>query len=84
MYKLLIVEDDLIIAQGLQKHFEKYHYEVSCVENFENVLDDFIQYKPILSYLIFIYLFLMATIGVKKYERFLKFLSSLYLQQMKT
>lgn len=46
MYKLLIVEDDLIIAQGLQKHFEKYHYEVSCVENFENVLDDFIQYKP--------------------------------------
>ena len=46
MYKLLIVEDDLIIAQGFQKHFEKYHYEVSCVENFENVLDDFIQYKP--------------------------------------
>lgn len=46
MYKLLIVEDDLIIAQELQKHFEKYHYEVSCVENFENVLDDFIQYKP--------------------------------------
>ena len=28
MYKLLIVEDDLIIAQGLQKHFEKYHYDV--------------------------------------------------------
>ena len=44
--RLLIVEDDLIIAQGLQKHFEKYHDEVSCVENFENVLDDFIQYKP--------------------------------------
>ena len=28
MYKLLIVEDDLIIAKGLQKHFEKYHYHV--------------------------------------------------------
>ena len=25
MYKLLIVEDDFIIAKGLQKYFEKYH-----------------------------------------------------------
>lgn len=83
MYKLLIVEDDLIIAQGLQKHFEKYHYEVSCVENFENVLDDFIQYKPDLVLLDIHLPFLMATIGVK-IRKISQVLSSLYLQQMKT
>ena len=34
MYKLLIVEDDFIIAKGLQKHFEKYHYDVQYIEDF--------------------------------------------------
>ena len=46
MYKLLIVEDDFIIAKGLQKHFEKYHYDVQYIEDFENVLDDFLEFQP--------------------------------------
>ena len=50
MYKLLIVEDDLIIAKGLQKHFEKYHYHVKYVEDFENVLDEFVEFNLILFY----------------------------------
>ena len=46
MYKLLIVEDDFIIAKGLQKHFEKYHYDVQYIEDFEHVLDDFLEFQP--------------------------------------
>ena len=46
MYKLLIVEDDFIIAKGLQKHFEKYHYDVQYIEDFEHVLDDFLAFQP--------------------------------------
>ena len=34
MYKLLIVEDDFVIAKGLQKHFEKYHYDVQVYRRF--------------------------------------------------
>ena len=46
MYKLLIVEDDFIIAKGLQKHFEKYHYDVQYIEDFEHVLDEFLKFQP--------------------------------------
>ena len=46
MYKLLIVEDDFIIAKGLQKHFEKYHYDVQYIEDFEHVLDEFLEFQP--------------------------------------
>ena len=46
MYKLLIVEDDFIIAKGLQKHFEKYHYDVQYIEDFEHVLDEFLEFRP--------------------------------------
>ena len=46
MYKLLIVEDDFIIAKGLQKHFEKCHYDVQYIEDFEHVLDDFLAFQP--------------------------------------
>lgn len=46
MYKLLIVEDDFIIAKGLQKHFSKYHYDVQYIEDFEHVLDEFLEFQP--------------------------------------
>ena len=42
MYKLLIVEDDFIIAKGLQK----YHYDVQYIEDFEHVLDEFLEFQP--------------------------------------
>ena len=44
--RLLIVEDDFIIAKGLQKHFEKYHYDVQYIEDFEHVLDEFLEFQP--------------------------------------
>ena len=46
MYKLLIVEDEMNIANTLKNHFEKYNYVCHIVENFERVLDTFQEFQP--------------------------------------
>lgn len=46
MYKLLIVEDEMIIANTLKNHFEKYNYDCHIVEDFERVLDTFQEFQP--------------------------------------
>ncbi|TCJ01721.1 response regulator transcription factor [Cytobacillus praedii] len=46
MYKLLIVEDEMNIANTLKNHFEKYNYVCHIVENFERVLDTFQDFQP--------------------------------------
>lgn len=83
MYKLLIVEDDFIIAKGLQKHFEKYHYDVQYIEDFEHVLDEFLEFQPDLVLLDIHLPFLMVIIGVKKFGKSHKSLLFLFLPLMK-
>ncbi len=46
MYKILIVEDDMMIAKTLSSHLEKWDYEVACVEDFKNVMEIFAEYDP--------------------------------------
>jgi len=46
MYKILIVEDDIIIAGTLKEHFEKWGYEASYVEDFERVMEKFFAFLP--------------------------------------
>lgn len=46
MYKILIVEDEKLIANELKKHLEKYQYDCYTLENFEQVLDDFQKIAP--------------------------------------
>lgn len=46
MYKLLIVEDDAVIAKLIQQHMESWGYESVCVENFQEVLQIFIAQNP--------------------------------------
>lgn len=46
MYKLLIVEDDAVIAKTIQRHMESWGYEAVCVENFQEVLSLFIAENP--------------------------------------
>jgi len=46
MYRILIVEDDEIIANSLEKHLNSWGYEASCVEDFQNVMGKFADYKP--------------------------------------
>lgn len=46
MYKILIVEDDLVIAQGLKSSLEMWGYEVNCIQDFKNVIGEFIAFDP--------------------------------------
>ena len=46
MYRILIVEDDRVIAQTLASHLCRWDYETKCVEDFKNVAKEFRQYDP--------------------------------------
>lgn len=46
MYRILIVEDDMTIANAVRKHMEGWGYEVRCVEDFKNVLAEFASFLP--------------------------------------
>lgn len=46
MQKILIVEDDVKIAQYLQKEIEKYGYDVYLVSDFTNVMKTFHNFGP--------------------------------------
>ncbi len=46
MYKLLIVEDDNVIAKSVKAHMEGWGYEAVCVLNFEDVKKVFIEEQP--------------------------------------
>ena len=46
MYRLLIVEDDAVIAKAIQKHMEAWGYEAACVEDFKDVMKTFLEWKP--------------------------------------
>lgn len=46
MYRILIVEDDLNIANGLKRHIETWGFSVTCVEEFQSVMETFFQVDP--------------------------------------
>ncbi|WP_338752698.1 response regulator transcription factor [Bacillus sp. FJAT-52991] len=46
MYKILIVEDEMNIANTLKQHLEKYGYHCLIVVDFERVLDTFQDFQP--------------------------------------
>lgn len=46
MYRILIVEDDEIIARSLKRHLESWDYEAACVEDFSNVMAEFTTFAP--------------------------------------
>ena len=46
MYKILIVEDDEVIAKTLKVHLEKWGYQARCAENFKQVAKEFKEYAP--------------------------------------
>ena len=45
-YRILIVEDDEIIAKTLKEQFGKWNFDAECVKNFSNVDDEFMKYNP--------------------------------------
>lgn len=46
MYKILIVEDEVNIAETLKNYLEKYGYESYIIKDFEKVLDVFQEVEP--------------------------------------
>ena len=46
MYKILIVEDDEIIAGAIQKEIRSWGYDARQAEDFEHVLQEFASYDP--------------------------------------
>lgn len=46
MYKVLIVEDDAVIAKAIKQHIESWGYSVKCIENFQTVMEEFAAFDP--------------------------------------
>lgn len=45
-YRLLLAEDDSVIASEMKRQLEKWSYEVHCVQDFGNVLAEFAACSP--------------------------------------
>lgn len=46
MYKILIMEDDLAMAQAIQREMTAWGNEAEYLEDFQNVLTEFAEYGP--------------------------------------
>lgn len=46
MHKILIVEDDQVIASSVKNHIKSWGCEAMCVDDFENVMIIFASYSP--------------------------------------
>lgn len=46
MYKILIVEDDPVISRTIKEQLEQWGYDSFCVENFQQVAEQFLTYDP--------------------------------------
>ena len=46
MYKLLIVENDAVIANSIRAHMQSWGYEAVCVEDFREVQKTFLAEQP--------------------------------------
>lgn len=46
MYRVLIVEDDIVIAQTIQKQISTWGLEARCARNFQDILSEFTEFAP--------------------------------------
>lgn len=46
MYKILLIEDDAVIAAAVQKHLAAWGYEVQCAADFADIIPQFVAYAP--------------------------------------
>ena len=46
MHKILIVEDDVVIAKSIAHHIETWNCSAHCVENFKDVMGEFESFEP--------------------------------------
>lgn len=46
MYKILIVEDDRVIAREISKQIQNWGYETKVIEDFTQVITEFVSFSP--------------------------------------
>ena len=46
MYRILVVEDDAVIASAVRRHLESWGWEVRCAEDFSDILGEFQRFDP--------------------------------------
>ncbi|WP_324823779.1 response regulator transcription factor [Sinanaerobacter sp. ZZT-01] len=46
MYRILIVEDELVIAEALKEHLSKWGYDVTYITDFKEIMAQFIRFNP--------------------------------------
>lgn len=46
MYRIFIIEDDFSLARAMKKQIESWGHEVRCAEDFQNVMQAFVEYDP--------------------------------------
>lgn len=46
MYRILIVEDDEVIAQSVKKVLSQWNYEVECTHDFKDIVSQFVAFNP--------------------------------------
>lgn len=46
MYKILLVEDDCALSDILKKNIISWNYDVYCVQNFQNIIEEFEKFQP--------------------------------------
>lgn len=45
-YRILIVEDDQVIASAIQRHIRSWGWEARCAADFQNVMPEFVAFNP--------------------------------------
>jgi len=46
MYRIIIIEDDLTIANTIKEHLSKWDYDVSYVTDFKNITEQIVRFDP--------------------------------------
>lgn len=46
MYRVLIIEDDLHIAEGIKERLKQWDYEAEAIHNFREVMQEFVSFQP--------------------------------------
>lgn len=46
MHKILIVEDDIVIARTIRTHLQTWGFEAQCAFDFKNILSEFVNFEP--------------------------------------